>query len=258
MVFRLLGVGSIALLLLNPPASQPGKGLKKPKVTRVDDRHYVVENPRALRTKAQILAHRPPQVPAHAWFWESNEDGDFMLYGWAAYTKAADQRNNIHYLRVYDDDGSLLQHGYYAVVRPHTPLVIDYADYAVTSPLGSMIGITTRGTHFTLLYINYNRTFQSTFGSTAPDKARFVSVPVYNPSTGRTAPDVRLKSQPVGKQVDITMETEEGAFTTTRYALVNLGRQNAPPPSQPYRFKFMDPGTARIYLIEQDWALAKQ
>lgn len=245
-------------MLLNAASGQPGKSSSQTKVTRVDDRHYVVENRRVLRTKAQILAHRPQQLPTHARLWESNQDDDFMIYGWVAYVRAADMANNIHYLRVYDDDGSLLQEGYYAVLRPNAPLVIDYADYAVPNPLANLIGLTTRGTDFSLLNINYNHAYRRLFVSTAPDKARYVPVPVYNPATGRTQVDVLLKSQPLGKEVGITVETELHKFTTARYELVNIGSKNAPPPSEPYRFKFMDPGTDRIYLIEKDWALTKE
>ena len=258
MDFRFLSVGSVALLLLSAPSCQLSKARKQAQVTRVNARHYVVENRRVLHTKEQILAHRPPQIPAHARLWESNEDHDFMIYGWVAYDQAADLNNNIHHLRVYDDDGSLLQEGYYAVLRPQTTLLIDYADYAIEHPLGNLIRLTTRGTDFFLLYINYKHTYQPHFGSAAPDKARFVPVPMYNPATGRTQPDVLLKSYPLGKEVKITVETELHTFTTARYALVNIGSKNAPPPLMPYRFKFMDPGTARIYLIEKDWALAKR
>ncbi|WP_156109446.1 hypothetical protein [Hymenobacter sp. APR13] len=229
-------------------------------VARVDERHYVVTRTvvPAQRAKADLLAHKPPHLPAHAHLWESNQD-HFMLYGWVAYDGPVDGASNVHHLRVFDADGALMSPGHYVVVPAQTPLVVDFADYRVEYPLGKIVGLVTGGVQRKLLHFNYNdREYAPMFRPTRNAGPRPQLVTGYTVATGSPEADVYVALVPGPAGAQVTVEDEFHDMHTAAYTWQPLTAHAGVPPTPPFRFKYYDPTARALYLVDPHWALVEQ
>jgi hypothetical protein len=249
-------ISLICIITINVFCQSPKT--KEVKVNNDDFKEVIINKEINIIHKDSIT--RPTNVAWHANLWEEKLD-DFFQYSWLEYGGLVDSINDIHKIINFSHDGKTSSIGYYAVINNSKDILkVNLKNYKIASPSGRVIDFINDGKKYDLILFNFFENDGLTGGPicTAKDKHKYTLVTSINSDLSPEM-DVYIR---IDKHLmnddfyEVTIENEDHDFFSGLYKISKINQfYKSHNPSYPFKLKYYEIDTHRIYLIEKGYFL---